>query len=152
MGAEFPRRAARAHQGGERAGRAVGQTRARARAASIGLGLPAHVATCVAQRSGGSLPSRLPLSLAAAAAFDRWDFFSFPARRPLRSGEVEHGCESPVHGSTCTCMYAHTACRVLACFVRGVIACNHWLESHSLRQWLGRPHVASVEDAAALRS
>ena len=70
----------------------------------------------------------------------------------LRSGEVEHGCESPVQGSTCTCMYAHTACRVLACFVRGVIACNHWLESHPLGQWLGRPHVASVEDAAALRS
>ena len=66
------------------------------------------------------------------------------AADPLRSGEVEHGCESPVHGSTCTCMYAHTACRVLACFVRGVIACNHWLESHSLRQWLSRPHVAVV--------
>ena len=59
MGAEFPRRAARAHQWGERAGRAVrSDARARARAASIGLGLPAHVATCVAQRCGGSLPSR----------------------------------------------------------------------------------------------
>ena len=71
----------------------------------------------------------------------------------LRSGEVEHGCESPVHGSTCTCMYAHTACRVLACFVRGVIACNHWLESHSLRQWLRRPHVAVVggRSCAAIR-